>query len=120
LKSARDVRPFIFGTAAARLGYHLQWAYYLDGFETITGERPLVREIAVESAEPHDVVVYDIPDDVIEQGRADYQALVRQLLDCEARKEWLGVAQGTEQVLTLPTWAYPQASDDLTDLGLEG
>lgn len=119
LKSARDVRPYFFGSAAARLSYHLHWAYYLDGYEAITGERPLMREIVVESAPPHDVVVYEIPDDVIEQGRADYQALLRELLEREQTKEWPGVGGGVEQVLTLPTWAYPQASDDISDLGLE-
>jgi hypothetical protein len=119
LKSARDARPLIFGTAAARLSYHLQWAYYLDGYEAITGKRPRMKEIVVESEAPHDVVVFDIPEDVVYQGRDEYQALLRHLRQCEERSEWLGCGNGTEQVLTLPTWAYPNHGDDLTDLGLE-
>lgn len=118
LKSARDARPVIFGTAAARLSYHLQWAFYCDGYLAITGRLPKLREIVVESAAPHDVVVFDIPDDVVEQGRDEYRALLAHLRQCEERNEWLGVANAAEQVLTLPTWAYP-AQDDLTDLGLE-
>lgn len=118
LKSARDCRPFIFGSAAARLGYHLQWAFYLDGYREITGHEPKLREIVVESAEPHDVVVYEITPDIIEQGRGEYQTLLFHLRQCEERQEWLGVGNGTEQVLTLPTWAYDK-HDDLTDLGLE-
>lgn len=118
LKSARDCRPFIFGSAAAKLGYAMQWAFYLDGYHAITGVTPKLREIVVESSAPHDVVVYSIPDDVIEQGRADYQALLVKLVQCENRNEWLGVAEGMEQIMTLPTWAY-DATDDIGDLGLE-
>lgn len=118
LKTARDCRPFIFGSAAAKLGYHLQWAYYLDGYIAITGKTPHLKEIVVESAPPHDVVVYDISEDIILQGRAEYEGLLRQLVDCESRNEWLGVANGTEQVLTLPTWAY-DAQDDIAELELE-
>jgi len=36
----------------------------------------------------------------------------------EKRQEWLGVAQGVEQVLTLPSWIYAE-QDDLTELELE-
>jgi hypothetical protein len=118
LKTARDCRPFVFGSAAAKLGYHLQWAFYLDGYRAITGKTPHLKEIVVESAAPHDVVVYDITDDILLQGRAEYEGLLRQLVDCESRNEWLGVANGTEQVLTLPTWAY-DAQDDIAELGLE-
>lgn len=118
LKTARDCRPFIFGSAAAKLGYHLQWAFYLDGYKAIRGQTPIVKEIVVESAPPYDVVVYNITEDIILQGRAEYEGLLRHLVDCETRKEWLGVANGMEQILTLPTWAY-DAQDDISELGLE-
>lgn len=118
LKTARDPRGPIFGNAAARLGYALQFAFYLDGYRMITGVTPRLKEIVVESAAPYDVVVYDIPEDVILQGRAEYEALLRQLVDCQARNEWLGWANGQEQVLTLPTWYY-ESTDDISDLGLE-
>lgn len=118
LKTARDCRPFVFGSAAAKLGYHLQWAFYLDGYRAITGKTAHLREIVVESAPPHDVVVYDIPEDILLQGRAEYEALLRHLIDCEKRNEWLGVANGLEQVLSLPTWAF-DAQDDIAELELE-
>jgi hypothetical protein len=118
LKTARDVRPFVFGGAAAKLGYHLQWAFYLDGYKAITGRTPKMKEIVVESAPPYDVVVYNITEDIILQGRSEYEALLRHLVECEARKEWLGVANGMEQELTLPSWCY-DAQDDISELGLE-
>lgn len=118
LKTARDCRAFVFGASAARIGYHLQWAFYHDGYAAITGLAPKLKEIVVESAPPYDVVVYDITEDLILQGRSEYEALLRHLVDCRARDEWPGYAQGCEQILTLPTWAY-DAQDDISDLGLE-
>lgn len=118
LKTARDHRHFVFGGAAAKLGYHLQWAYYHDGFETITGKRPRVVEIVVESNAPHDVAVYIIPDDILDQGRDEYQTLLRLLAQCEAANEWPGVYT-SEQVLTLPSWVYGEQLDDISELGLE-
>lgn len=118
LKTAKDCRLFPFSKAAAQLGYHLQWAFYLDGYREITGVTPKLREIVVESTAPYDVVVYDIPEDVILQGRAEYEGLLRLLIDCEDRREWLGAANGIEQILSLPTWAY-DTQDDISEIGLE-
>lgn len=118
LKTARDCRPFIFGSAAAKLGYHLQWAFYYDGYLTLTGEKPRMIEIVVESAAPHAVAVYFIPDDIIEQGREEYQDLLKLLAECEASNHWPGPAS-VEQALTLPSWVYGEDIDDVAELGLE-
>lgn len=118
LKSARDCRAIPFGNAAAKLLYTMQWAFYHDGYQLITGQTPRVVEIVVESAAPHDVVVYTIPDEVLEVGREEYQRLIALLVECEASNAWPGTADD-EQVLSLPTWAYRPESDDLSDLELE-
>jgi hypothetical protein len=118
LKTARDCRHFTFSSAAARLGYHLQWAFYYDGYKAITGHIPKMAEIVVESAPPHAVAVYTIPDDIIEQGRDEYKALIRKLEECEAIGYFPG-PQEEEEPITLPSWAYPSGEDDLSDLELE-
>lgn len=117
LKTARDCRHFAFGAQAARLGYHLQWAYYHDAFVAIRGRKPRLAEIVVESEAPHAVAVYTIPEDILEQGREEYYELAKILAECEERDEWPGPAP-TIEALTLPTWAYKQA-DDLGDLDLD-
>lgn len=117
LKSARDCRPFVFGSAAAKLGYHLQWAFYRDLYEKVTGRIPRVVEGVVESAAPFACAVYNVPDDVMEQGREEYQDLLKLLGECEAENHWPGPVVG-EQILTLPTWAY-ESTDDVSDLGLD-
>lgn len=117
LKTARDVRPIGFGNQAARLGYHLHWAFYHDGWVKLTGETPRLIEIVVESAPPYDVVVYLIPAEVVEAGRDEYERMIALLNNCEATGEWPGTAAG-EQVLSLPSWVY-HAEDDIGDIGLE-
>lgn len=117
LKTARDCRPFIFGSAAAKLEYAAQWAYYHDGYEAVTGTAPVMREIVVESAAPHAVAVYRIPLDIIEQGRENYFEMVKHLIECERLGDWPGPVTKEEE-LTLPTWYYGEQTDDLTDLGL--
>lgn len=117
LKSARDCRHFAFGGQAARLGYHLQWAFYYDGYKAITGKVPKVVEIVVENEPPHAVVVYVIPDDILQQGYDEFQQLLERLDECERDNHWPGPASG-EQILTLPSWAYDR-DEDLSDLELE-
>lgn len=119
LKTSVDCRPILFGNQAARFGYHLQWAFYHDAYETITGVAPRMVEIVVESKAPHAVVVYTIPNEVILQGREEYTELFKLLEECERNNDWPGPVVG-EQELTLPTWVYGQQPDeDLTELELE-
>jgi hypothetical protein len=117
LKTARDCRNHVFSTVAAQLGYGMQWAWYFDGYQAITGRDARMIELVVESKPPHAVVVYVITEDILAQGREDYQNLMRVLADCEARDEWPGPAQ-TELVLSMPTWWYG-TDEDISDLELE-
>jgi hypothetical protein len=117
LKTSRDCRHFQFSKQAANLGYHLSWAYYLDGFAAIRGGVvPKVVEIVVEVDPPHAVAVYRIPTDIIEQGREEYWECAKALAECEAADSWPGPVP-TEEELTLPSWAYKQ-DEDIGDLGL--
>lgn len=120
LKTAEDVRLYKFSNAAFRYGYHLQWAWYHDGYQTIRAVRPAMKEIVVESKAPHAVVVYDIPEEVIDIGREEYERLLELLADCERANDWPGPGMGGECAFSLPSWAYRQddAENDLTDIGL--
>lgn len=117
LKTARNCSHFAFGRQAAQLEYAMQWAYYFDAFNAITGREAKMREIVVESDAPHAVAVYRITEDIIEQGRENYWELVKLLAECEERGEWPGPVAGEED-LTLPTWYYGKV-DDLGDLQLD-
>jgi PDDEXK-like domain of unknown function (DUF3799) len=119
LKTTRDCRHFAFGAQAAKLGYELQWSWYFDGYETITGVTPRMIEIVVESAPPYAVATYIIDNDVLAQGQDNYRELLRVLAECEESGKWPGPVEG-EQILTLPSWFYGELADDISDLGLEG
>lgn len=112
LKTTRDARPREFSRQAAQLGYHLQWAYYCDGFRAVTGRAPVMVEIVVESAAPYDVVVYSIPEPVLTRGRDEYRAALERLDECERSGIWPGCAPG-EQEFELPSWAYPEDEADI-------
>lgn len=118
LKTARDCRRFKFGNQAAVLGYHLSWGFYRDGYLAIKEVEPRVVEIVVESDAPHAVAVYTVPQDVIDQGRDEYQQLMLRLAECESTGHFPGPQEFEEEV-SLPTWVYGDATDDISDLGLE-
>lgn len=112
LKSSIHAKPFQFGRQAANLGYHMRCAFYSDGLFYATGERLPVKIIAVEKSEPHDVVVYDVPEDVIDAGRLGYEPLLTRVAECIESGEWPGVAATEELDLRLPSWAF---GDDTPD-----
>ena len=117
LKSCRDCQPFRFGNEAYRLGYHIQLAMYRGGYFYLTGELPDVVEIAVESKPPHEIAVYTIPEEVLQQGHDDYARLVRRVMECEESGEWPPALE-TETDLSLPSYAYGDLGDDLSELQL--
>jgi exodeoxyribonuclease VIII len=119
LKTAADAAPHAFGKQCARLDYHLQTAFYADGYEAATGKAPRVVEIVVESTQPHDVVTYIIGADVLEIGRDQYRQLLELRAACVSSGEWPGQGNGREVYLQLPRWAVPD-DDDTSDLGLTG
>ena len=105
LKTTRDIGERPFKAQAARLGYHMQWAHYADGWKSITGSEPIMIEIVVESAAPHVVVCYEIPAEVLNRGRDEVAELKLVLAECEASGRWPG--PGTElKIMSLPAWAY--------------
>jgi hypothetical protein len=120
LKTTADLTARAFSQQAARLLYYLQWAYYFDGYSTITGKEPRMIEIVVEGEPPHDVVVYLIPPEVIELGREEYRGLLVKLGECEQSKRWPGRSDN-ELLFELP--AYLMRDDEDEDVGgleLEG
>lgn len=111
LKTARDVSERDFRNQAARLGYHIQWAYYHDGYYAITGTKPRMFEVVVESSAPHDVVVYEIGDQVLEVGRAEYRRLLEQLALCTLNDSWPGICPDGVIEFSLPHWAMPSVDE---------
>lgn len=118
LKGTKDATPKWFGRDAATFLYHMQAAFYADGYEVITMRPARYVVVAVEFAEPHDVVVYTLDEETLALGRDEYRAAIAKLIECRANKHFPGIANELEMPLVLPPWTRPN-EDDLADLDLE-
>lgn len=118
LKTTKDGDFRAFQNQAAKLLYHLQWAFYYDGYASATGREARVVELVVESPAPHDVVPYIVPSHVLEVGREHYRELLAKLDDCEKSGRWPGRAD-REQIFELPAYMQEDDDSDVSDLDLE-
>ena len=119
LKTTRCARAFEFGRSVATYAYHVQAAYYADGYQRVTSSCPRSIIIAVENCEPYDVVVYELRDHVLGPGRDEYARLLSMVHDCQRDNAWPGYAGNTALHLELPPWARGDAEDDLGAIGVE-
>lgn len=120
LKTARDVTPRRFSSASAQLLYHGQLAFYAAAAQQRYGHAETPVLIAVESTPPHDVVVYRLDAEAIEEGQALVRELLVQLAELRQKppESWPGAAPDEEQLLALPRWALPDNESDAANLGL--
>lgn len=72
------VTPGAFMRSVVDFGYHTSAAFYQDIFHLLTGERLPFVIIAV-SKNPVDVEIYELSEEVLEKGRALYQAGMRRI-----------------------------------------
>jgi len=112
LKTARDGSPTGFAREVIRLEYHVQAAWYVDGYREMTGRELPWAWVVVEVAAPHVVQVYRADEETLNLGRARYRELLDLLHVCQRDNFWPGYA-ATEMPLQLPRWARPL--DDAED-----
>lgn len=110
---ADTARPHGFATQAAGLRYHMQLAMYRAGFVACMGEEPIMRVIAVEKTQPHDVCVYPVPDDVLACGQKSLDRALDILVECQRTNVWPGKSRGRELNLRLPIWAVDTGEFDV-------
>lgn len=104
-KTARDASPDGFGRAIWNLSYHLQAAWYSDGWERATGQRVLGFVFAaVESDWPHAAAAYMLGDDVLDAARRECRRLTDLYAECLSTGRWPGYGSGV-QLINLPRWA---------------
>jgi exodeoxyribonuclease VIII len=111
LKSTEDASPDGFMRSAYTYRYHVQAAWYLDGLEAATGQKPDVfMFLAVEKKYPHAVAFYYADDAMLSVGRAEYRKALRTYAECMKTNVWPGY-EGKLRPLSLPRWAdVPQES----------
>ena len=105
LKTCQDASPEGFPRSIAKLGYHLQAAWYSAGYEFATGKRVLGFVFAcVEAAWPHAAAAYMLDDESLDKARFENRRLLDLYAACKASGHWPGY-QSSIQPLSLPAWA---------------
>jgi hypothetical protein len=113
LKSTKCSEPRAFARSCRAYGYFGQAAWYSDGL-TLSGlaRRPFVF-VAVESAPPHLVTVFTVPEHVLAEGREQYLGLMGKLDYCTKRNWWGGYVEAEEVALELPPdWRTAAPTED--------
>lgn len=118
LKSTRNPGHREFGADSARYAYPAQLAFYRLAVKSLTGENRPAKIIAAQSTEPHDVVVYDLGEDVLHAGMKQIDEAIDLLLRCTETDTWPGIQHESEAPLILPAWANLSAGDEI-DFGTE-
>lgn len=111
-KTCRDASAEGFGRAIWNMGYHLQAAWYSDGYEAATGQRVHGFVFAaVESDWPHVAQAYMLGDDVLDAARRENRRLLNLYAECKRTGRWPGYGAGI-QLINLPAWAQRQLEND--------
>ena len=107
-KTCQDASPDGFGRAIWNYRYHLQAAWYADGYERATGLRVYGFVFAaVESAWPHQGAAYMLSDEVMDAARRENRRLLDLYAHCKRTGVWPGYATQIS-LITLPAWANRQ------------
>lgn len=111
LKTTNDISPNRFGSTAARMGYHIQGAWYQAGYLASFGLLLPVVIIAVEIEPPYDVAVYELGTDELYAGEIEWMRLLADVKSCQDSGRWPGRFE-EKQTLRLPSWALGTDGDD--------
>lgn len=104
LKTCIDARPEPFSRATWNFRYHVQGAFYPDGYFEATGIRiEHFFMVAQEKAAPHAVNVYRADDEMLDQGRREYHDDLSVYRECLELDIWPSYPEQV-QALVLPVW----------------
>lgn len=106
VKTTTDASPREFQRSVAKWRYHVQAAWYSDGFEKATGRTVLAFVFAaVDNEWPHMPSAMMLDYVSITEGRNLYRRDLDRLAGCMAANEWPGYSQAIETI-SIPTWAF--------------
>ena len=111
VKTTDDASPEGFAKSLVNWRYHVQHPYYLDGCcEAIkqSGASGIVPPkhflfLVVEKKAPYAVAVYQMDQESIDQGSAEYRADLTTYAECRKTENWPGYGERIQQI-GVPTW----------------
>jgi exodeoxyribonuclease VIII len=105
VKTTKDARPDEFAKSIANYRYHVQSAFYSDGYNAMFGAPPKgFMFIAVETVAPYLVACYVASPEMIIRGRSDYKRDLTTYARCLETDEWPGLPEKPVKI-DLPKWA---------------
>ena len=104
LKTCASADEHEMTKAVERRGYYRQAAFYLDLCKLLGLPFENFALICVESAPPHDVVVYPIAAEAIAVGRHEIEGAIQTYRNCLESNTWPGRNPGLAQPISLPPW----------------
>lgn len=108
LKTTTDASPDSFGRSALSWRYHVQAAFYSEGFYHATGNFPQIFGfVVVEKEYPFAVACYYADERTLELGHKAYMRDLRTYLDCLQAGVWPGYSDQLER-LALPEYIFKQ------------
>jgi exodeoxyribonuclease VIII len=117
LKSTMDACPAGFSRSIESFGYHIQGAFYSDGYAALTGNVQLPYNIiAAETESPFCVATYALEPDTLLIGRAIYKKALKKYKECKDLNNWPGYSDFIEPI-DVPPWAIKKGLEDANQEG---
>lgn len=110
LKTCGDASPADFARQIARKRYHVQDAFYTDGFAMASGREVMAFIfVAVETQWPYAASAVMLDDESRAAGRAAYRRNLTTYSACRKANHWPGFSSAIE-IVNLPAWAMKEAA----------
>lgn len=105
-KTTEDASTEGFMRSAIRYGYDFQSAMYCEGYEKVTGIKPLFVFIAQEKKPPYSVNILQADDLMVKRGYDVFRELIGIYHECKTTGNWYGYlgAYNVINNLSLPAW----------------
>jgi len=106
LKTTDTIEPELFTKKVIGLGYDFQAAYYAKAAEEAYGKPFRFIFAAVERKAPYSVDLFEVSDEMLEEGMRKCEAALRRLKRCQESNDWSNNAPAIN-TLRYPGWYQP-------------
>ena len=109
IKSTVSAFPPMFAAQSARMSYHVQAAFYIDGLNAVAPSERRFITLAIEKTRPFCMSAFEYDEQAISEGRAAYRRYLNEYNSCKETGKWPGYPAGINP-LSLPKWAIKDQS----------